>query len=517
MVPFIYQDENWLAVNKPTGINTHAAWQGDTGIVEWLQLHLNQKVGIISRLDQGTSGILLFAKTASAKRAAQQIHDRQKAVKTYRFISNKRYRQNSKPRKTWQRNDALDGKKCQTSFRYLESGNGYHCYQAEIYGGRTHQIRRHAALSGVPVLGDSEYGGKNFARLCLHCLRISWPAIDEALVIDQPDSFSLLLNKADALELETSIAWERRLGWPQQISNSYRLMHRGESSLPVTIDHYDNFLLITGFDELSGNNCEQQRFAPVLDYLKQKVPYRGVVLRYHLRNPHQNTLIHHTTCWGEDPGEQRLAEEHGLVYGIHLVDAKHTGLFLDQRDSRRRIFNAAKGKRVANLFSFTCSFSVAALAGGAEVVFSVDLAGSTLNRGKENFTYNDLSRSGRGKFIQEDVMKWLKRQANKLATQPETFQYWDLIICDPPVFASSSKGNTFHVEKQWSELTRKIRNILADDGQALFANNHQGGKASHYERILQQYFSKVTRLSPPLDFPSLAGKPDHVRIYWCQV
>lgn len=517
MGPFIYEDENWLAVHKPTGINTHAAWEGDIGIAEWLQLHQNRKIGIISRLDQGTSGILLFAKTVAAGRTAQQIHDHKKAIKTYRFISHKRYQKSGKPRKRWQRNDTLDGKECQTIFQYLESGKGYHCYEARIAGGRTHQIRRHAALSGVPVLGDSDYGGKSFGRLCLHCLQISWPEIKEDIVINQPDSFTFLLNTTNTLQLESSIAWERRLGWLQSTSNSFRLIHRDECSLPVTIDYYDGFLLITGFDKIAGKTSLQKALEPVLEYFNQKLPYRGVVLRYHLRNPHKNRLIHQTSNWGEDPGKLRIAEEHGLLYGIHLADSRHTGLFLDQRDSRRRVFKAAKGKRVANLFSFTCSFSVAALAGGAEVVFSVDLAGSTLNRGKKNFVYNGLSSSGKGKFIQEDVFKWLNRQEKKQVKDPETFQFWDLIICDPPVFSSGDKSNPFHVQKQWSELTRKIRTLLSPDGQALFANNHRSGKASYYEKTLQKHFSKVLRLSPPFDFPSLTGKPDHVRIYWCEV
>ena len=136
---------------------------------------------------------------------------------------------------------------------------------------------------------------------------------------------------------------------------------------------------------------------------------------------------------------------------------------------------------------------------------------------EENFAINGLDQSGRGKFIREDVCKWLSRQERKHAAAPHGFAYWDLIICDPPVFASSGKGRGFHVEKQWTELARQIRLLLSDKGIALFANNHRSGKASYYLQELEKHFSSVVSLTPPLDFPVLENQPEHVRIYWCEV
>jgi 23S rRNA G2069 N7-methylase RlmK/C1962 C5-methylase RlmI len=73
------------------------------------------------------------------------------------------------------------------------------------------------------------------------------------------------------------------------------------------------------------------------------------------------------------------------------------------------------------------------------------------------------------------------------------------------------------VEKQWQELARQIRLLLSDKGIALFANNHRSGSGSFYREELQKHFQSVTSLAPPLDFPIMPGKPDHVRIYWCEV
>jgi len=511
--PILYEDDDWLIVNKPIGLATHGAGTGDTGLVEWLALHQGRKLHVCSRLDKGTSGVLLFAKHAGASGRAQVIHEQQEARKRYRFISNRR----QKDKERWRIEEPLDGRKCSTLFRLVAEGYGYFCYEATIHRGRTHQIRRHAAAAGVPILGDNRYGGQKFLRLCLHCCEVDWPEIKTVVAVEQPDSFSLLLSGKSGLILDGAVAWERRMGWPGLASNSFRLIHRGEVSLPVSIDLYSSYLSITAFSRKKDSLHLKKELQPLLDYLATKVAWQGGMLRYHVRNPHQKKLIHDRLAWGDLPANTIMAWEHDLTFGINLNDSQHPGLFLDQRDSRRRIYQIAQGRRVANLFAFTCSFSTAAVAGGCEVVFSVDLAGSSLARGKDNFTLNDLEKSGRGKFIREDVMKWLARQERKRAAGPGSFSHWDLIICDPPVFASAGKGQGFHVEKQWPELTRQVRLLLSGHGIALFANNHRSGSGSFYREELQKHFQSVTSLTPPLDFPIMPGKPDHVRIYWCEV
>lgn len=515
MTEFIlYEDSDWLVVEKPTGMSTHGEREGAVGLFEWLALHMDYRLYVCSRLDNGTSGVLLFARTKEAGSRAQKIHEDESSRKMYRFMSHKKYK--GKNGKLWQREDPLDGKKCKTGFRYVSGGNGMHCYEAEIARGRTHQIRRHAALSGIPIVGDQEYGGQPFPRLCLHCCSLEWPEIGGVINSSLPESFSLLSQKNSDLQLAGAVALERRLPVVSAVTNSFRLVHRGELSLPVSIDLYDGYLLITSYDEELKPEWLQQKLAGMLGLFSEKISWKGAFLRYHVRNPHQRKLIHNFVEWGDTATDMRMSREHDLLFGVNVNDSQHVGLFLDQRDSRRRVFKEAKGKRVANLFSFTCSFSVAAVAGGAEVVFSVDLAKSTLMRGRENFTFNSMDEGGKGKFIQEDVLKWLDRQERKQQKDPGNFAAWDMVICDPPVFASAGKGKGFHVEKQWPELVRQIHLILGENGIGLFANNHRGGKGSFYEQELKKYFRTVIRLSPPLDFPSLASKPDHVRIYWCR-
>ncbi len=303
-------------------------------------------------------------------------------------------------------------------------------------------------------------------------------------------------------------AIEKRAGL-EGVTDAYRLVHRDEVGA-FSIDRYGDWLLVTGYDETFPSKQLLKKIGAEL----RKIQCKGGIARTNLRDPHKRKLFSDLETFGEPAPEPYFVTEHGLKYEISLNASQHPGLFLDQRDSRRRVAEVAAGKRVANLFSFTCSFSVAAAAAGAEVAFSVDLAAGCLERGKRNFEANGLAEGGRGKFVKEDARKWLARQVRKKESHPADFAPWDVVICDPPVFAAApKKGNAFSVEKEWPFLAESIRSILADGGAALFANNHRGGNDSFYYSTLQQLFTSVIAQEPPIDFPNV-GSP-HVRTYWC--
>jgi 23S rRNA G2069 N7-methylase RlmK/C1962 C5-methylase RlmI len=506
---FLYRDEKWLVVNKPSGISTHRAHDGDLGLVEWLQLHRDLPVHICSRLDKGTSGVLIFALTAEAVAEAQTIHEKERSEKTYFFIANK------SSQTSWVCSRPLDKKPCETHFTKVREGAVYALYKAVIHRGRTHQIRRHAAISHIPLLGDEEHGGPMFARLCLHCGTVNWPGIGHVLQVDPPEWFSACLD-GPSEEVTAQALAEKRWPFLSAITDCCRLIHRGEHAMDIAVDKYGEWLCVTGFDESLSAAQLLHRLKALLATLSQLCACLGGVVKTSRRDPHKHKLFADLATWGEPVPESFVVQEHGLRFSVSLNQHQHVGFFLDQRDSRSRIGKVAKGKRVANLFAFTCSFSVYALAVGAEVVFSVDLAAGCLNRGKKNIAINQLSDLGNGKFVKEDVRKWLARQLRKKQKKAENFLPFDLVICDPPVFASAGRGNSFHVEKEWPTLTHDVYGILAKGGNALFANNHQTGSEHFYYDTLKKLFPKVIRLTSPLDFPQMPGRPAHVRIYWCQ-
>jgi 23S rRNA (cytosine1962-C5)-methyltransferase len=506
---FLYQDSNWLAVNKPSGISTHSAYKGDMGLVEWLLLHHDLRVHICSRLDKETSGVLLFGLNPAAVARAQVIHEQEQAQKTYFFIAGK------SSKSSWICSDPLDHKPCKTHFVTIQEGSVYTLYKALIHRGRTHQIRRHAAASGIPILGDTEYKGSEFSRVCLHCSKVDWPEINHLLRVEPPHWFRQCLDGVSEEITSLAIA-EKRYPFLSGITDCCRLIHRGEFSKNVAIDKYGEWLCVTGFNETLPAKQLLHKMRNLLDSLSHFCDCRGGVVKTNLRDPHKRKLFADIATWGKAIPDSFLVHEHDLHFRVQLNNRQHTGLFLDQCDSRRRIAKSAKGNRVANLFAFTCSFSVYALAAGAEVVFSVDLAAGCLKHGRENVTLNQLEKTGNAKFIKEDTRKWLARQIRKKKNDGLGFSPFDLIICDPPVFAAAGKGKCFHVEKEWPGLARDVHTILANDGEALFSNNHQAGSEAFYYNCLKEIFSEVTRLKPPLDFPQVMGQALHVRIYWCR-
>jgi len=513
----LYEDNDWLVVDKPTGLATHAGKPGELGAVEWLALHAGYEVFVVSRLDRGTSGALLFAKNIKASARAEVIHEAGGAVKTYEFISHVDSRTLSLA-DTWQRHDSLDGKSATTKFTRLAAshdGQFFH-YRAEISRGRRHQIRRHAQLSGVSMLGDDQYGGTDFSRLCLHCCAVQWPDIAGVVSAPAPHSFVALLDQNNN-DPQLAACHDRRGRWLQHVTDAFRVVHRDEiPNLPIAIDVYGAWFNAVCFDEDSSADKPGAMLQTVFDEICRHYGCRGGVLRTHRRNPHQRTLVTELVVVGESPPEVFTVTEHGIQYEINLLKTQHTGLFLDQRDTRRRTAICAHKSRVANLFAYTCSFSVVAAHHGAEVVFSLDTAKPCLNTGKTNFLLNNLSDTGQGKFVQEDVRKWLARQRRKADHDPAIWRGYDLIICDPPVFASSKDGGKFSLQQEWAELARSCADLLAPNGVAVFANNHRTGDHKFYRQGLESVFKKVTDLRPPLDFPVQSGRPHYVRTFWCQ-
>ena len=127
--------------------------------------------------------------------------------------------------------------------------------------------------------------------------------------------------------------------------------------------------------------------------------------------------------------------EDGLRYRVDVVAGQKTGFYLDQRDNRRRVRALAAGRDVLNCFCYTGGFTVAALAGGARSVLSIDSSADALALARENVAANGLDES-RGEWRDADVFAELR----KLRDAARSF---DLIVLDPPKFAPTAS----HAEK----------------------------------------------------------------------
>lgn len=126
--------------------------------------------------------------------------------------------------------------------------------------------------------------------------------------------------------------------------------------------------------------------------------------------------------------EHTVALEHGNKFNIDWEHGQKTGFFIDQRESRKRLGEFSKGKKVLNTFSYSGGFSIYALKAGAELAVSVDISAAAIELANENAKLNGVA--DRHKGIASDVFEHLK-------TDGDTY---DVIILDPPAFAKNQRS-----------------------------------------------------------------------------
>ena len=151
---------------------------------------------------------------------------------------------------------------------------------------------------------------------------------------------------------------------------------------------------------------------------------------------------------------------------MNLSDYLDTGLFLDHRETRRLVREWSAGRRVANLFAYTGSFSVYAAAGGARGTVTLDMSNTYLAWAERNMALN--GHTGRNHtFERVDVLA--------LLTDPGVYQRaFDLVVLDPPTFSNSKKMRaSFDVQRDQVDLLRRTRKLLAPGGEIVFSTNRR--------------------------------------------
>ena len=120
--------------------------------------------------------------------------------------------------------------------------------------------------------------------------------------------------------------------------------------------------------------------------------------------------------------------EDGIVYRVDVVGGQKTGFYLDQRDNRAAVRTMAASREVLNVFSYSGAFALAALAGGAARVVSIDSSDAALALGRENLARNPQLPADRTEWREADAFAELRKMRDRGAG-------FDLIVLDPPKFA----------------------------------------------------------------------------------
>ena len=165
-----------------------------------------------------------------------------------------------------------------------------------------------------------------------------------------------------------------------------------------------------------------------------------------------------------DPGTEFVIVESGLRFIVNLEAYLDTGLFLDHRALRALARTRAAGRRMLNLFAYTGSFTVYAVAGGALATDTVDLSNTYLDWAARNFALNGLD-PGRHPLIRADGLAWLH------VARDEGRRY-DLIVLDPPAFSNSkAMADVLDIQRDHPRLVGAARQLLAPGGELFFSTN----------------------------------------------
>ncbi len=211
----IYEDEDFIFVNKPCGMLTQKASPEDISLAEYLPGYLLARGKLtaeemqtfrpapMNRLDRNTSGLVLCARTRPAAAFLAEIlredGDDRRVSKEYLTITEGRPR-NTERATVYYRKDTAGNKvtvfgrpfegagEMVTGWRTEDSGDDFSLVRVRLYTGRPHQIRAHLAFAGTPVIGDRKYGDAPVNRemerafglrhQLLHAERVSFSGIE---------------------------------------------------------------------------------------------------------------------------------------------------------------------------------------------------------------------------------------------------------------------------------------------------------------------------------------------------
>lgn len=206
-LPILYEDDDVIVVNKPSGLLTHAkgGLSDESTVAEIIRPKTSfatdtDRPGIVHRLDRDTSGLLIIAKNPESAAHLQRQFAERTAKKTYIAITDGKPKLNAaKIDLPIGRNPSApstfridpNGKPAQTTYHVLAENDAQSLVELKPTTGRTHQLRVHLTHLNAPILGDRVYGKSSDCRMMLHAqkLEITLPSgerkVFEAAIPDE--------------------------------------------------------------------------------------------------------------------------------------------------------------------------------------------------------------------------------------------------------------------------------------------------------------------------------------------
>lgn len=480
-VPALFEDEHYLVVNKPAGLQAAPTGLGESGGVDLLASLCGSPALHLTRpLEQHVSGVLVLAKSPeAAARLANLLESRRPQTEYVAVVRGQAKGSRSVPKAGGQRRPA------QWEGVVVRRRKDLSLVRFRHEARRSSEIRAYLQSLGLVALGDVRRkpgvsrrrpGG----RLFLHRTRIQFrhPYTSKTVTVTapMPPVFNAALGAADLIEDSLHVALASRLACllnPQ--TDALRLIGaRGEGVPGLVAEKLGPVIVLqTHQGKFVGDLDRVRRIARLYSRLfdASAVYHKRFVKNRSQAEADAPELYDPHPLLGNPCPEEILVAENSLRFAVRPYDGYSTGLFLDQRDNRRRVRELAAGRRVLNTFAYTCTFSVAAAAGQAASTVSVDVSKKALEWGKRNFAANGLDLQGYT-FICSDVFDYLKRARR----QERAF---DLIILDPPSFSRAKRPKrVFSFIADLQRLLIEALSVLAPGGTVLLSTNNRTRSAA---------------------------------------
>jgi len=254
-----------------------------------------------------------------------------------------------------------------------------------------------------------------------------------------------------ARRIEQAVAVRARL---PIASDAMRLIHGEADGLPgLIVDRYGDVLSVQFLA------VGVERFKASITELLLRTT--GVKRIYERSDSNARTLegLAETTGWLKGSGATELTiREHDWKLTLDVAEGHKTGFYLDQRDNRKAFADAVRQygcRRVLNCYCYTGGFSVAAFAGGADEVTSVDSSAPALARADAHVALNGFDIT-KHTTLDADVNQTLRRAL-------EEGQRFDAIVLDPPKFAPSA-SHAERAARAYKDINRLALKLLEPGG-----------------------------------------------------
>ena len=202
-----------------------------------------------------------------------------------------------------------------------------------------------------------------------------------------------------------------------------------------------------------------------------------------------------------------VLREAGLQYGVDVVRGQKTGFYLDQRHNRALVGAHARGRRVLNAFCYTGGFTLAALAGGATQVVSIDSSAEALALARANLMRNPALDASLADWIEGDVFAELRKLR-------DAAQAFDLIVLDPPKFAPTIK-HAARAARAYKDINLWALRLLRPGGLLATFSCSGGVSADLFQKIVagaaldaKADASIIAKLGPSADHPVALNFPE---------